>query len=194
MDFEAPKEQHLITAGHLQRLNTALRRHSGTGRSMVLCITVTLLAGCVTTNNNCGNESRDWHNLSFPKEKYCSVPANLPFAKQYEQANRAVCKVHDNNSGIWSNVSQSTADHRFLCDYIKRSEFPWGVRHVTGYLSYFALRAVSLNRADPTKKPDSDSEPTQTTTPDAKPVDEKLRDFNNKPVLDSQGTAINIGN
>ena len=179
MEIE-PHNQHLNSARRSRRMHTALCS------ILLLCLTVTLLGGCVTTNNICGNESRDWANLSFPKEKYCSVPANLPFAKQYEQANRAVCKVHDNNSGIRSNISQSTADHRFLCDYIKRSEFPWGIRHVTGYLSYFALRAASINKTDPAR--------TQTQTSESqaeKAAEGQLLDANNNPVLDSNDTPIN---
>ncbi len=99
------------------------------------------LTGCVTTSNECGNEQRDWETLSYPKDQYCSVPDWLPFSAEFETANRAVCKVHDNNSGKASSLSLEEADARYLCDYIKRSEFPWGVRHVTGYLSYWSLRA-----------------------------------------------------
>jgi len=181
MYFEPPKQLQSTSACASQRSNNALP----VARSIILCITVTLLTGCVTTINHCGNESRDWNNLSFPKENYCSVPAGLPFAKQYEQANRAVCKVHDNNSGIWSDISQSAADRRFLCDYIKRSEFPWGVRHVTGYLSYFALRAISITRAEPGSAQIPESE--------SNSVDGQLRDFSKNPIHDSNGAAIKIG-
>lgn len=99
-----------------------------------------LCCGCVTTANLCGNEQRDWSNLNFPKASYCSVPAWVPFSKSYEKANRAVCKVHDNNRGIASTMSSAEADYRFLCDYIKRSQYPWGVRHITGYISYGLIR------------------------------------------------------
>ena len=107
-----------------------------------------LLTGCVTTANHCGNEQRDWSNLQFPKDKYCSVPGFVPFVSQYEGANKSVCKVHDNNSGKYATMSQREADKRFLCDYIKHSEFPWGVRHVTGYLSYFTLRANAISESN----------------------------------------------
>ncbi|MBX2881224.1 MAG: hypothetical protein KTR32_14875 [Granulosicoccus sp.] len=100
------------------------------------------MGGCVTTSNLCGNEQRDWQSLSFPKDHYCSVPAWVPFRHSYENANKAVCKVHDNNRGNASTMTDREADYRFLCDYLKRSDYPWGVRHVTGYLSYMVLRVT----------------------------------------------------
>jgi len=111
----------------------------------IILVFLALLAGCVTTANQCGNEQRDWASLSFPKDHYCSVPQWMPFRDAYERANKAVCKVHDNNSGIYSSIDASQADYRFLCDYLKHSDFPWGVRHVTGYMSYFALRAGAVS-------------------------------------------------
>ncbi len=108
-----------------------------TGLATAVIIT---LSGCVSANNYCGNEQRDWNSLDFPKDRYCSVPDFLPFADHYEAANKAVCKVHDNNSGKYSNLSRVEADRRFLCDYMKHSTLPVGVRHVTGYMSYAALR------------------------------------------------------
>ena len=99
-----------------------------------------MLSGCVTANNHCGNEQRDWNNLHFPKNRYCSVPAFIPFSNLYEAANKAVCKVHDNNSGKYSTMSQLEADRRFLCDYMKHSTLPAGLRNITGYMSYAALR------------------------------------------------------
>lgn len=121
-----------------------IARYRGNMNHLVLATNslaiVLLLSGCVTTGNHCGNEQRNWSDLQFPKQQYCSVPRYLPFAGHYESANKAVCKVHDNNSGKYATMPQLEADKRFLCDYIKRSEFPWGIRHVTGYLSYVTLR------------------------------------------------------
>jgi len=115
--------------------------HRNSFQRLTLLLTVTLLvAGCVTTGNQCGNEQRDWQALTFPKGNYCSVPQWVPFRQSYERANKAVCKVHDNNSGVASTMSIREADSRFLCDYLKRSTYPWGVRHITGYLSYLVLR------------------------------------------------------
>lgn len=110
-------------------------------RHCLLFVLIFLSSGCVTTGNVCGNEQRDWGNFHYPKGKYCSVPDWMPLKAQYESANKAVCKVHDNNAGRASTMSLKEADDRFLCDYVKRSQFPWGVRHATGYLSYWFLRA-----------------------------------------------------
>lgn len=112
----------------------------------VLGLCLLTLAGCVTTTNQCGNEQRDWQALSFPKDQYCSIPPWVPFSDRFEAANKAVCKVHDNNSGKASTLTLAEADDRYLCDYLKRSEFPWGVRHVTGYLSYWSLRVSETSR------------------------------------------------
>lgn len=114
----------------------------GIREKLLTLIIAMSLCSCVTTNNLCGNEQREWQSLSFPKGRYCSVPSWVPFRHSYESANKAVCKVHDNNRGVASKMSDSEADYRFLCDYIKRSDYPWGVRHVTGYLSYMALRVT----------------------------------------------------
>ncbi len=117
--------------------------------TMIFALLLLTLGGCVTTANECGNEQRDWNSLAFPKSRYCSIPGWVPLRDTYEAANKAICKVHDNNSGIYSSMSSAEADHRFLCDYMKRSEFPWGVRHVTGYLSYFALRTAAASADKP---------------------------------------------
>lgn len=114
-------------------------------------VAVVMLALVVTaqlsTNNQCGNEQRNWQSLTFPKGDYCSVPVWLPVNPWYENANKAVCKVHDNNSGIYSTISQSEADFRFLCDYLKRSTMPWGLKHITGLLSYLGLRITAAMKA-----------------------------------------------
>ena len=112
---------------------------------LVVVVMLSLLtAAHRSTKNTCGNEQRDWQNLTFPKVNYCSVPAWLPVNPWYENANKAVCKVHDNNSGMFGTISQREADFRFLCDYLKRSKMPWGLRHITGLLSYAGLRVVAL--------------------------------------------------
>lgn len=98
------------------------------------------VSGCVTPDNSCGNEDRDWNNLHFPKSRYCSIPAFLPFSDYYEAANKAVCKVHDNNSGKRATMPRSEADKRFLCDYMKHSELPTLVRMISGHTSYLMLR------------------------------------------------------
>lgn len=115
---------------------------------MLLPVTGLMLlsSGCVTTGNQCGNEQRDWQNLHFPKGDYCTLPDWMPFRAGYETANKHVCKVHDNNTGIASTMSAKEADDRFLCDYIKRSTYPWGIRHVTGYVSYLVVRSRSVER------------------------------------------------
>lgn len=97
-----------------------------------------------STHNRCGNEQRNWQTLTYPKVNYCSVPSWVPVNPWYENANKAICKVHDNNSGIYGTISQREADFRFLCDYVKRSKMPWGIRHVSGLLSYVALRVVAI--------------------------------------------------
>ena len=117
-----------------------------------------MISGCVTTSNTCGNEQRDWDNLNFSKNSYCSVPRFIPLRGHYERANRSVCKVHDNNRGIAGTISQREADWRFLCDYIKRSELPWGVRHVTGYLSYFAVRVIAPDESGKSTKASDSSD------------------------------------
>jgi len=162
-----------------------------------LLILLMLISGCVTTSNECGNEDRDWSSLQFPKSRYCSVPENVPFSGIYEAANKAVCKVHDNNSGIHAQISQREADRRFLCDYIKRSNLPWGVRHITGYLSYYTLRVTNSGIENPEQRDDS-SLPTSSAATDANSYDDKhdtsdietgqsrtLLDSNNKPVTHS---------
>jgi len=106
----------------------------------LMAVLTAFLGGCVTPNNSCGNEERDWDNLHFPKSRYCSVPAFLPFSDSYEAANKSVCKVHDNNSGIKATMPQSEADKKFLCDYMKHSQLPLGLRTITGYTSYMLLR------------------------------------------------------
>jgi len=117
------------------------RLHLRIGIGLLL---VLLVVAFFSTYNRCGNEHRNWQSLTYPKVNYCSVPEWLPINPWYENANKAVCKVHDNNSGIYATMSQSEADFRFLCDYVKRSEMLWGLRHLTGLLSYLALRVVAL--------------------------------------------------
>ena len=114
---------------------------------LMVVLLLTVVIAQVSTNNQCGNEQRNWQTLTFPKGDYCSIPAWLPLNPWYENANKAVCKVHDNNSGIYGTISQSEADLRFLCDYVKRSELLWGVRHLTGLLSYLALRGAAVFNA-----------------------------------------------
>jgi hypothetical protein len=119
-------------------------------KRVVVAVVVLLLLVAVaqlSNNNQCGNEQRNWQTLTFPKGDYCSIPGWLPLNPWYENANKAVCKVHDNNSGIYGTISQSEADFRFLCDYVKRSDLPWGVRHITGLLSYLALRVTAMFNA-----------------------------------------------
>jgi len=145
---------------------------------MCLCIGCILLTGCVTPNNSCGNEERDWNNLNFPKNRYCSVPSFLPFADYYEAANKAVCKVHDNNSGKFATMRQSEADRRFLCDYMKHIELPTGLRTVTGYASYLFLRLGAPDeslRVKPTNDPVS-----------------ILGDSDQTPIRDSQGNPVRL--
>ena len=181
---------------------------STSSRLLLLLVLLLLVSGCVTTSNECGNEDRDWSDLQFPKSRYCSVPENVPFGGIYEAANKAVCKVHDNNSGIHAEISQREADKRFLCDYIKRSDLPWGVRHVTGYLSYFTLRITDsgIEGAEGTESIETaeDSSENSSLTPSAA-IDEysqdnsrsanqittdlgkTLLDSNDQPVTHSQG-------
>lgn len=113
-------------------------------RLVIVLLLALLAVAFLSTNNQCGNEQRNWQTLTFPKINYCSIPDWLPVNPWYENANKAVCKVHDNNSGIYGSISQREADFRFLCDYVKRSEMVWGLRHVTGLFSYLALRAVAM--------------------------------------------------
>ncbi|OED40733.1 hypothetical protein AB833_11805 [Chromatiales bacterium (ex Bugula neritina AB1)] len=101
---------------------------------------VLIVAAERSTDNHCGNEQRDWANLSFPKGDYCSVPAWLPFASWYERMNKPICKVHDNNRGINRRISAREADWRFLCNHLKRSGMPWGIRHISAVLSYISVR------------------------------------------------------
>ncbi len=151
---------------------------------LMLVVLTLLLTGCVTTTNHCGNEQRDWSDLQFPKENYCSVPSYVPFAKQYEAANKAVCKVHDNNSGKYATMTQHEADKRFLCDYIKHSEFPWGVRHVTGYLSYLTLRAGAVSSTE--AHTDNTNHLTESASPSV------LSDGHAEAVKNSQGQSITV--
>jgi len=112
---------------------------------LTIAIALSLLtAAYLSTNNQCGNEQRNWQTLTFPKVNYCSVPSWIPVNPWYENANKAICKVHDNNSGIFGTISQREADFRFLCDYLKRSDMSWGLRHITGLLSYLGLRVVAI--------------------------------------------------
>ena len=119
------------------------------------------LSGCVTSGNACGNEQRDWDNLHFPKPRYCSTPEWMPLRDLYEASNRAVCKVHDNNRGINGRITRVEADKRFLCDYIKHSSLPWGIRHVTGYLSYWFVSAdgETGNAVPANANPDRNTKP-----------------------------------
>lgn len=49
-------------------------------------------------------------------------------------------------------MSQREADRRFLCDYMKHSRLPTGVRQVTGYMSYAVLRLAAPNEVRPEHK------------------------------------------
>ena len=159
-----------------------------------LLILLLLVSGCVTTSNECGNEDRDWSSLQFPKSHYCSVPENVPFSGVYEAANKAVCKVHDNNSGVNAQISQREADRRFLCDYIKRSDLPWGVRHVTGYLSYYTLRITNSGIENP-EQSDESSSPTSSAATDANSSSDSddtsdIETGQNQPLLDSENLPV----